>query len=83
VKLEVRLFAAARQYCQASSVEIELATGSTVAALRTELIQQYPALAPLGPHLMFAVANNYVGDATVLDSGMQVACIPPVSGGWN
>lgn len=79
--IRVRLFAAARQLCDASSVELELPTGSTVGNLREALSQQNPALAPLAPHLLFAVANDYVGDSFSLSEDLQVACIPPVSGG--
>jgi molybdopterin converting factor small subunit len=62
-------------------VEFELPVGSSIADLRKALSKQNPAIAPLAPHLMFAVANDYVGDSFSLSEDLQVACIPPVSGG--
>ena len=38
-------------------------------------------LRPLLPHAMFAVDRQYVGDASELDAGREIALIPPVSGG--
>ena len=81
MKIQVRLFAAARQLCDASAVEVELPAGSTIGQLRAALAQQYPALAPLAPHLMFAAASQYVGDRVTLAADAEIACIPPVSGG--
>ena len=81
MKIQVRLFAAARQLCGAGMVEVELPADSNIGQLRSALAQQYPALAPLAPHLMFAAASQYVSDATPLAADAEIACIPPVSGG--
>ena len=81
MKIQVRLFAAARQLCDASEVEVDLPAGSNVGQLRSALAEQYPALAALAPHLMFAAASQYVNDKTPLVGNLEIACIPPVSGG--
>ena len=81
MKIQVRLFAAARQLCDASMVEVELPAGSNVGKLRTALAEQYPALAPLSPHSMFAAASEYLSDQAPVAAGVEIACIPPVSGG--
>ena len=81
MKIQVRLFAAARQLCGASTVEVELPTGSCYGQLRAALAAQYPALEPLAPHFMFAAASQYVSDATPVASDAKIACIKPVSGG--
>ena len=81
MKIQVRLFAAARQLCGASAVEVELPAGRTYGHLRAALAAQYPALGPLSPHFMFAAASQYVSDATPVAADAEIACIPPVSGG--
>jgi molybdopterin converting factor subunit 1 len=77
----VLLFAAARQLAGREVVELELADGATVHQLRTALAAEVPALAPLLPHLMFAINTDYAGDDAVIPAAAEIACIPPVSGG--
>lgn len=81
MKLRVKLFAAAKQLAGSDSVLVEVAEPTTVAALRTAMVQQFPALADLLRHALFAVNTEYVGSQTVLEPNAEVACIPPVSGG--
>jgi molybdopterin converting factor small subunit len=79
--VRVRLFAAARQLAGQDIIEVSLADGRTIAALRTAMFSQYPSLAPLARAAMFSVGAEYADDATQLAEGADVACIPPVSGG--
>ncbi len=79
--VQVRMFAFARECAEADVVPIELPDGGTVGELRQRLIEQLPALRPLGTRLMFAVDAEYSTDGTRLTSASDVACIPPVSGG--
>ncbi len=81
MSLEVRLFAVARELAGSDVVAITLPTGATVAALRRQLIEQVPGLAPMSPQLLFSVDEQYTSDTTELQPGADVACIPPVSGG--
>jgi len=81
LKLEVRLFAVARQLAGTDTIVVELPAGATVAMLRKQLAEQVPALEPVLPHVLFAVGNQYAGEQTLLSDGAEVACIPPVSGG--
>lgn len=81
MKLEVRLFAAARQLADRPRLEIELPPGATIAALRERLAEQVPGLALLARHSSFAIDGAYATDDHALREGDDVACIPPVSGG--
>lgn len=81
MKLDVRLFAQARDLAGAERVSVELPENGTVAALRAALAEQYPHLAPLTRHLLIAVGVDYVSDKTELKPGDELACFPPVSGG--
>ena len=81
MKIEVKLFAAARQAIDQDILELELAEGSTVKDLKTELGRQFPDLESMLTHLLVAIDTEYAGDTQVLQPGQDVALIPPVSGG--
>lgn len=81
MKIQVRLFARARDLAGANHVDVELPPGSTVADLRSALTEQEPRLASLAPALLVAVDNHYAADSAPLHAGAEVACFPPVSGG--
>ena len=81
MNISVRLFAVARQLAGQTSVSLKVPDGCTVGQLREQLAAAYPELAPLLPHVLFAVGSEYVGDSHTLAQTPEVACIPPVSGG--
>jgi molybdopterin converting factor subunit 1 len=81
MRIRVRLFAAARQFVEKDAVEVELTDRATVAELREQLAAEFPELAAIVGRAAFAVDEAYAGDATILDEQVDVACIPPVSGG--
>jgi molybdopterin converting factor small subunit len=75
------MFAVARQLSGQEVVELELAPNAVVRDLRAALAAKVPALGQLMPHLMFAINADYAGDDTAVCAGVDIACIPPVSGG--
>ena len=81
MKLEVRLFAVARQLVGADSLAVEVPRQATIGQLRAAMAREIPALAPLLSQMLFAIGNEYVADDTVIVAGADIACIPPVSGG--
>ena len=81
MRVQVKLFAAARQRIESDQIELELVQGATIAELRKQLCQEYPSLRPLVASAMFAVNQSYATDDTVLIATSEIACIPPVSGG--
>jgi molybdopterin converting factor small subunit len=81
MKLQVRLFAVARQLAGHESIELELSEPATIGAIRQELRNRIPELSTLMNHLLFAVNAEYAGDETLVTVDCDVACIPPVSGG--
>ena len=81
MKINVKLFAVARERVGASAVEVELAPQATVHQLRGALVEQYPTLRDVVPHVRFAVNSEYAGDTTTISPKSEVAVIPPVSGG--
>ena len=81
MKLDVQLFAKARDLAGAPQVELEIPDGGTVAEMKLALEAQFPELSPLLPNLLVAVDMNYANDQTQLHETNQIACFPPVSGG--
>ena len=81
MKVEVRLFAAARELAGKPAVEAELPDDATVADLRRWLAEAFPDLEPLLRSAAFALDAEYAVDDAPLSDGAEIACIPPVSGG--
>jgi molybdopterin synthase sulfur carrier subunit len=77
----VKLFAAASELAGQKEVAVDLPSGATIGKLRRQMGEQYPPLAPLLPHAMFAVDAEYVADDALVSTDAEIACIPPVSGG--
>jgi molybdopterin converting factor subunit 1 len=81
VRVEVRLFAVARQRAGQPAVALEVPETVTVADLKRALAEACPTLAPLVPSLLIAVNSEYAAADTPIPPGAEVAAIPPVSGG--
>ncbi len=81
MNLRIKLFAIARQRLGRDEVDVKLPDSATIADLRRALVEQFPALADVLPHIRVAVNSSYANDATVIPAGAEVALIPPVSGG--
>lgn len=81
MKVQLKLFAMARQACGDEVIELDLHPPATVKDLREVLLHRLPDLRPLASHLRFAVNSEYAGDETVIGESDELACIPPVSGG--
>ena len=81
MKLDVRLFARARDLAGGDTLAVHLPECARVADLRTALAETCPPLRPLIPRLLVAVGTNYADDSTPLTPTSDVACFPPVSGG--
>ena len=81
MKLDLKLFARARDLAGSERLRIELSENACVADLRAALGRDVPMLRPLIPSLLIAVGSEYANDLTPLRPGMEVACFPPVSGG--
>jgi MoaE-MoaD fusion protein len=79
--ITTRFFAVHRDIVGTSSLELDVADGTTVATLWSRLAQQYPELLPATRSLMYAVNQEYADPSTTLHEGDEVAFIPPVSGG--
>ena len=87
MKVDIRFFAQAREVVGNERISLELPQPDraddtvTLARLKAILADKHPELMPLLPHLLFAVGTEYAANSAVLDSGCEVVCFPPVSGG--
>ena len=81
MRIEVKLFALAKQLADSDTITVDLPPGAVVADLRRVLGEQCPSLADLLPHAMFAIDTQYANDDSPLTPDAEIACIPPVSGG--
>jgi len=81
MRIQVRLFARARDLAGVDTFTLELPAGTTVAELRRRIAADYPALAGLLARSAIAVDNDFAADSLVLATDLEVALLPPVSGG--
>ena len=79
--VHVRLFAMFRDVFGLDVLEVSLAEGSTLADLRRRLEQMRPAAKQLLSRSNIAVNQEFAPEDTIVDSGAEIALIPPVSGG--
>jgi len=80
-RVDVALFAAARELAGAETVTIEIPDHATAATVLQTLANQHPRLQELLPACRLAIDLRFVSPDEPIAGGEQVALIPPVSGG--
>jgi molybdopterin converting factor subunit 1 len=81
MRIEVKLFAQARERVGSGSARLELPDGSSIADALTALERAHPGLAELRPHLAVAVDGSLARADDALTGDCELALLPPVSGG--
>lgn len=81
ITITVKLFAAYQEAYGASELQLELPAGTTVAAVRDQMLAEHPQLEPWRELTRFGVNLQFVDPQTVLQNGDEMVLIPPVSGG--
>lgn len=81
MKIQVLLFAQARQIVGSDSIEVTIPATATVADLKNSLSDSVPELTALLSRSNIALDQQYAIDEDVVSDGVEVALIPPVSGG--
>jgi molybdopterin converting factor subunit 1 len=77
----VKLFALFRDRAGTAEVAIDLPAGGTAGDVIAAVIGRYPELMPFENRVAVAVNLTMVARSAVIQSGDEVALIPPVSGG--
>jgi len=81
--MQVRLlfFASIKDIVGSRQLDVDIASGSTVGSVLSELEQQYPRIAGYRSVLLTSVNEEYAKTDTTLSEGDEVGIFPPVSGG--
>ena len=80
-QIQIKLFARAKELAESELITVAVSEGTTVAALRLAIADQFPQLKRLSSQLLIAIDNAYAGEDQALNGKQEVACFPPVSGG--
>ncbi len=81
MRVNVHLFAAARQRAGAVQWSVEIPEGSSAGGLKSALSRECPPLEPLLAVSRIAVNGEYATDDQLIGRADELAVIPPVSGG--
>jgi molybdopterin synthase catalytic subunit len=81
VKVSLLLFAALREAVGQRKLCLEFDDGATVNDLKRRLGADYPRVEPMLQTVVCAIDDEYVPAEAFLREGVEVALIPPVSGG--
>jgi molybdopterin synthase catalytic subunit len=81
MRIDVRLFARARELAGAATLSIEVAEPASVGDLRRRIGLDHPTLAALLPRCAVAVDGEFATDEVLVTSNAEIAVLPPVSGG--
>ena len=81
MKIELLLFATAKDLFGEPKITVELPDQATVVELKTALVERQPGAAALIGRCAFSVDQKYASDTTELQPDQEIAMIPPVSGG--
>ena len=79
--LRVVAFASAADALGTGELSVELPAGSTISDLKDHLESRFPDIARQWPRLAVAVDGELAKPKAELDDGVEVALLPPVSGG--
>jgi molybdopterin converting factor small subunit len=80
-KLNVLLFAILRELVEADSISIEVTLPATASDILSAIAQDQPALVPWLASCRLAVDQVFVADDHLIETAVELALIPPVSGG--
>jgi molybdopterin converting factor subunit 1 len=81
MRIQVHLFARARDLAGMNKLILEAPTGVTAVELRRLIAEASPALAGLLARSALAINDDFAEDSTVVPADAEIAVLPPVSGG--
>lgn len=80
MKITVLGFGISKEIFGSSEIHLDVNEGLNVSDLRAVLEGEYPQLNKLKSY-MLAIDEEYAEDSQIINSGNEIAVIPPVSGG--
>ena len=81
MKVKLKFFASWREIINQGEMDWPIKEGQNVQDVLTGLIAEYPALAAAAPNSLVMVNRRYADRQAALQSGDEVAFIPPIGGG--
>ncbi len=79
--VSVKFFGAAADLAGTREVELPVKEGTTLGDLWSTIAERYPALSPMRDSLAYAINSEYARWTDTVTPGVEVAVLPPVSGG--
>lgn len=79
--IKVLFFATLRDKAGTKNLELDVAPGATVRAVKDAVIEHFPGIQETIDHCLASVNHEYSEDATKIPADAEVAFFPPVSGG--
>ncbi len=83
MNVSVRLFAGLKDAVGSRLVTLDLPAHSTVVEMKQRLGDEYPAVRAMLETAVCAIDDEYVSSDEVIREHVEVALIPPVSGGTD
>jgi molybdopterin converting factor subunit 1 len=83
VRLTILLFAGLRARLGVDQIEVEIPEPTTVAGLLDRLAATHPQIGPSLATCRVAIDHAFAGAEEIVREGMEIALIPPVSGGHD
>lgn len=81
MKIQIKLFAAARELSDRGEIEMEVDDGIQVGELKIKISGKYPKLKDLILRSAVSLNREFATDDNVICEHDEIALIPPVSGG--
>ena len=81
MKIQIKLFAAARELSDNGEIGLEVADGILVKDMKQEISNAYPKMSELILRSAVSVNREFATDESVVQENDEIALIPPVSGG--
>jgi molybdopterin synthase sulfur carrier subunit len=79
--LQVQFFSHLKEIAGTSALQCELSDGATVADLLEQLYARFPRLRAWDSSILIGAGVEFVGRDYLLQSGDEIAIMPPVQGG--
>ncbi len=80
-KINVKFFSHLKEKAGTASVEMEIAPNTTIADLKKQVIQHYPALETHLRNILILIDNKIAVDEDIIPVGCTVSFMTPIGGG--
>lgn len=81
MKIQIKLFAAAREISDRGELELEVSDGLSVRDMKLKISAAHPGLSELILRSAVSINREFATDESLVHEKDEIALIPPVSGG--